>query len=198
MSENQTYTNHELLHLLNQGDELAFVEFYRTYRNPIRIFLEKFLKSPELSEDLGQEIFLQIWESRGRMDHIRSLHSWVYTLARNKALDMLRRASVDMNAKAEILKHYHTVSTTTYDQVLTKEYLDYIQSVIATLPPQTQKVWQLCREREFSYEEVAEKLGISRNAVKKHMMRSMKVLREGVEKDFGISFSIFISLLNLS
>ena len=81
------------------------------------------------------------------------------------------------------------------DTVLTREYQEFLRRVIESLPPRSREVFLLCREQQFSYDEVAAQLGISRNSVKNHMVHSMKILKASVEKDLGISLSLFLLIL---
>jgi DNA-directed RNA polymerase specialized sigma24 family protein len=55
-------------------------------------------------------------------------------------------------------------------------------------------VFRLCRQQGMTYDETAELLGISRNAVKKHMVRTMRILSESVETDLGISLTLLLMM----
>lgn len=188
------YTDKQLLRSLQAGSEEAFVALYTSYSSLISSYIKKFVKSSALADDLSQEVFLKVWESRTRLAEIRALRPWVFTLARNHTLNFLKRATIDNAAKAEILRHYPQSHQNTEDALLTADYLQYIRGILSGLPPRTREVFRLCREQEKTYEETAAELGISRNAVKKHMMRSMKALRGSVEKDLGISLGVLMIL----
>jgi RNA polymerase sigma-70 factor (ECF subfamily) len=64
------------------------------------------------------------------------------------------------------------------------------------MPPRTVEVFRLCRQQSKTYDEAAEELGITRDAIKKHMVRSMRVLKEAAEKELGVSFCLLFILLN--
>ena len=57
------------------------------------------------------------------------------------------------------------------------EYHSFLHTIITTLTPQSKKVFQLCRQQGLSYDEAAENMGVSRSLIKKHMVRSMKIMR---------------------
>lgn len=195
MSINQTHIDHKLLQDLSKGSNEAFTLLYDKYHDMLHRFVIKFIKSPDLADDITQEVFMQLWENRTTIMGIRSLKPWLFTLAKNRTFNVLKRAAIDDTAKSEILKYYQISHNATETDLVTKEYLTFIKKVLDTLPPQSAKVFQLCREENKSYEEVAAILGISRNAVKKHMVRSMKVLKGAVEKDLGISLTLLLTLL---
>lgn len=195
MSINQTHIDHKLLQDLSKGSNEAFTLLYDKYSGMLCRFVIKFIKSPDLADDITQEVFMQLWENRTTITDIHSLRPWLFTLAKNRTFNVLKRAAIDDSAKSEILKHYQISHNATEKDLVTKEYLAFIKTVLDTLPPQSAKVFQLCREENKSYDEVAAILGISRNAVKKHMVRSMKVLKGAVEKDLGISLTVLLTLL---
>jgi RNA polymerase sigma factor (sigma-70 family) len=73
------------------------------------------------------------------------------------------------------------------------DYKRYLAELLATLTPQSREVFRLCRQEGRTYDETAELLGISRNAVKKHMVRPMRIIRESVEKDLGVSLAVLLA-----
>ncbi len=96
---------------------------------------------------------------------------------------------------SEIVNSFVEERNSTEDELLNKEYYDYLQKALAVLSPRSREVFKLCREQGKSYEEVATALGISRNAVKNHMVASMKILRTSVERDLGISLGVLLVIL---
>ncbi|QNL48810.1 RNA polymerase sigma-70 factor [Olivibacter sp. SDN3] len=195
MSVIKDYTENELLQSMKAENEEAFVSFYLSYGSLVSNYITKYVKSSALAEDLCQEIFLKIWETRAQMVEVRALRPWLFTLTRNHTFNFLKRAAVDHTAKAEILRNYQQSHQNVEDALLTRDYQEYIDSVLSTLPLRTREVFRMCREQQRTYDEVAAELGISRNAVKKHMVRSMKVLKGSVEKDLGISLPVLMALV---
>jgi RNA polymerase sigma-70 factor (ECF subfamily) len=177
------------------GKEEAFAAFYHQYHPAVTLFMQKFLKSPQLAEDLCQEVFVKIWESRAKLAEVQSFRAYLFVVARNHTLTALRTISRHETAIGEIVRHYTLPSSTTDDVVLTQEYMRFLHSILESLPPRTREIFRLCREQGKTYEEVAALLGISRNAVKNHMVQAMKVLRSAVEKDLGISLPLFFAIL---
>ena len=168
----------ELLFLLKTDDRTAFTELYERYYRVIYAFLYKFLKSPELTDDLTQEVFIKIWDRHGELPQLISLRSYLLTLSKNHAFNFLKRAGTDRNAKAEILRHYPTDGNSLENALQYEEYKRYLEQLLQTLTPQSREVFRLCRNEGRTYDETAALLGISRDAVKKHMVRSMKIMQE--------------------
>lgn len=189
------HNEQELLTQLAAGDEQAFGTIYRHYIFSVSQFLVKYLKSPQIAEDISQEVFVKIWENRIRMSQVDSFKAYLFVTARNHSLNVLKSASRAAPVMGEIVRHYQLQRSDTEDELLNKEYLQFLQRTIADLPPRSREVFRLCREQGKSYDEVAALLGISRNSVKNHMVHSMKQLKIAVEKELGISFAIFLLLI---
>lgn len=98
-------------------------------------------------------------------------------------------------AMGEVINSFVEQRNNTEEELLAKEYLEYLEKALAALPLRTREIFKLCRQEGKSYEEVAIALGISRNAVKNHMVSSMKVLSASVKKDLGISLGILLTVL---
>lgn len=185
----------ELLPLLREGDGIAFNELYGRYHSGLYGFLYKFLKSPELTEDLTQEIFIKVWDQHTELPQLLSVKSYLFTLGKNHAFNFLKRAGIDQVAKAEIVKNYKTDTNSLESAIHARDYARYLEALLATLTPQSREVFRLCRQEGRTYDEAAELLGISRHAIKKHMVRTMRVLGDSVERDLGISLTVLLALV---
>lgn len=186
---------HSLLQLVSAGNEKAFTVLYEHYRAGIYNFVRKYLKSDELSDDICQNVFLKIWEHREQLGDVLEFNAYALTIAKRQSLDFLRRATVEQAAMDLILQNYPLQKSTFEDDQQYVEYMRFIETVLAKLPPQSQLIFNLCRQQHKSYDEAAQILGISRNAIKKHMVRSIKVLRHATETELGISMSVLMAFL---
>jgi RNA polymerase sigma-70 factor (ECF subfamily) len=190
-----TFDEKLLLMRVSNGDNAAFSEIYNAYKPLAYRFVNKFLKSAPLSEEICQDVFLKIWEKKQEMLTIQSLKSYIFTLAKNQTFNLLKRSSLDRNIKAVIVSAYIQTENTIEDKLHADEYMRYIETILNTLPVQSREVFRLCRQLGKTYDEAAQELGISRSGIKKHMVRSMKVLKHHVQKDFGISLSVILALI---
>lgn len=182
-----------LLKDLALGDSKAFDEVYHHYHDEIRRYVLKFVKSTEQTEDLCQEIFLKVWEKRETLPNLQSFRAYLFTVSKNRILDFLRHAATERSAREEIIRAAVQHSSHVEETLQSEEYLHYLQKVLRELSPRDQEVFRLCREMEHTYDEAAEALGISRNAIKKHMVKAVKYIKYSACKSFGLSFnSLFL------
>jgi RNA polymerase sigma-70 factor (family 1) len=192
----RSVNEHSLLQLASSGNEAAFTVLYERYQLRIYLFIKKYLKSSQLSDDICQNVFLKIWERREELREINTFNAYAFTIAKRQSLDFLKRAAIEQTAMNLILQAYPIPNNTVEDNQQYKEYIDFIDHTLLKLPAQSQEVFKLCRQQYKSYDEAAEILGISRHAIKKHMVRSMKVLRSAAESELGVSLSVIIAFLS--
>jgi RNA polymerase sigma-70 factor (ECF subfamily) len=187
-----------LVKKISEGDEQAFALLYEEYRQSLHAFIVKLVKSPEMAEDIAQEVFIKVWEHRLQLDQVQSFRAYLFIVARNHTINVLKRIAWEDAAKAEVTRHFRILRAATADSeeaMLSKEYSQMLVTMLASLPDQSRKVFRLCREENKSYGEVATLLGISRNAVKKHMVRSMKIFRDSLGAEFMIILSFLLQRL---
>ena len=173
----------ELLQRVAEGNQASFGTIYEAYHNTLCQFVQKYVKAPDLASDLVQDVFAHIWVKRNELLTVDSFGAYLFTSVRNHTLNFLKKASRENTLKAAILHSYQPAVGNADYHLLAGEYRQFIQDILNTLPPQTRAVFKLCRDEGMSYDEAASHLGISRNAVKKHMVRSLKLFREKLHSD---------------
>lgn len=188
------YNEKRVLLRLAAGEKEAFTSLYNHYHGMVNSFIRKYVKSPELAEDLAQETFMKIWDHHAQMFTIDSFKYYLLTIARNHTIDSLKRAARLDEAKAEIIRHAQVMRNTTTEELVLQEYIEQLRKVYESLPAKTQEVFKLVREQGMSYDEVAALLGITRDAVKKHIVRSNKSFKSTMKDDLGISLPLLLFL----
>ncbi|HRE52484.1 MAG TPA: RNA polymerase sigma-70 factor [Flavitalea sp.] len=182
----------DLLRRLSGGDEAAFERLYKHYGESMRSFLIRYFKAPEFAEDLSQEIFIKIWENRERISQVQSFRAYLFTVARNHALNVLKRAAKIDAAQGLMIQSMGIPVTQPDDSLISGEYRQWLHNVLKEMNPNMRQVFQLIRQESRTYDEVAELLGISRNTVKKHMLRSLKIIRTRLDDELGLSLAVFL------
>ncbi|WP_205510198.1 RNA polymerase sigma factor [Longitalea arenae] len=185
-----------MIQRLQKGDSDAFLELYNHYHPALYHYVLRFVKSPAITEDLLQDVFLKIWEIRSRIDPSLSFKAYLYRICRNSVFKRLKKIAVDENLRMQVMQQF-TQSVADADlKLLWQQYEEILQAAINRLPPQRQKVFRRCREEGKSYDEVANELGISRNTVKEHMVLAMKLIREHLD-EYGDTPMHFMFMLFL-
>lgn len=159
-----------------EGDESAFTSIYRQYHPALYTYLLHICKIPSLAEDLVHDVFLKVWEIRHRINPALPFTGYLYRIARNHAFKTLKKLAYDEVLQEKVLEHLQFQGNGPEQMVNEKEYNRLFQEALGRLTPQRLNVFRLCRQEGKSYDEAAAILGISRNAVKKHMVLSMRAI----------------------
>lgn len=176
----------EMLEALKQGDHEAFGKVFVRYYNKIRHFIGALVKSDADAEELTQEIFANLWHKREQINTSRNFNAYLYTQARNAALNLLRAQSVRYAYACEVWA-LAAESENTDEVVMAKEMELLVKVAVANMPTQRRAIYEMSREQGLSNAEIAQKLDISRNAVEKQLRLALGDIREVI--------SLFIAIM---
>lgn len=177
-----------LLRQLITGDADSFREVYEYYQGKIFLFALRLTKSEAEAKEVVQEVFVKIWERRERINPEKNFSSYILTITKNLILDKLKKAARDKIIQEKIYQNMLALQNTSVDRLIEKEFARLYQQAVDRLTPQRKIVFMLSREEELTYEEIAQKLGISTNTVRNQMSDSLKSIREYLSGHPDIAF----------
>jgi RNA polymerase sigma-70 factor (ECF subfamily) len=173
-----------LLLRLKNGDTGAFDELVDKYERPIIKFAARTLADVYAAEDVSQIVFFQAYRSLANFQFAARLSTWLYAIARNLCLNELRRRS---RYQVTSLNHENglhlrdciedTRSPTAPELLCRAELQEKIGHALATLPEPQRTALLLCRERQLSYGEIAQALGVSVTTTKSIIHRGRRTLK---------------------
>lgn len=168
----------KLLAKVAKGDQRAFRAIYDHYYDRIHAYGLRLLKSDLLAEEMVQHAFLKIWTLEERLTKIENLESYLITVARNHAVDVLRRRKLTVKVNREISVDWSESHNETEEEILLNDTRRILDEAIELLAPQQKRVYQLCRQQGLKYEQVAEELNLSPATVQSYMKLALKTLRK--------------------
>lgn len=186
------YTDSELVNLLIQNDEAAFSELYIRFKDRLYYFCLNLLKSREEANDIVQEIFIRIWESRNFVNPDLSFSSFLYTMARNRILNYFRDVDIDEKVKSILAQRIPIEENRIETDLIYTEYQKILKEAIEALSPQRKKIFNMSREENMSHKEIAAQLGISVNTVQEHISESLRFIKNYFSKYTDISLSLLL------
>ena len=74
-----------------KGDEKALETLFSRYLKPIYTFVYRLTGNAQDAEDISQEVFVKVWKNLKKYDDTRSFKTWLFTIAKNTAYDLLRK-----------------------------------------------------------------------------------------------------------
>lgn len=182
MAAKVLYDERELLIRIADDDETAFRNLFHQYWDNIYQVSLMLTKSPDLAEDMVQEIFLKIWLKRKSLPNVENFSGYLFITARNHILDELRKRVKDISFSETLIEYFQQSPGTPEQHLLHKESTALLQKAVESLPDQQKKIYQLIREKGLSREEIAELLGISKNTVRNNMARALQSLRQYLQQ----------------
>ena len=180
--------DHELLAAIRDGDEVAFQEIVRRYRNPITNFIYRMLDDYERSVELAQETFIRVYTSAGRYQANYSFSTYIYRIATNLAISELRRRkrrkfvsllSPFTNDDGEAIELDPPDTKQLQDEALIEdERRQAVSRAITSLPEKYRAAIVLRDVEGLSYDRIAEVLNLSEGTVKSRINRARNLLKE--------------------
>jgi len=123
---------------------------------------------------------------------IRKLEGYLVTLARNRALDYLRRVKLQIKVRNENDHTWLETHNETEERIILNDTRRIVQDAINQLPPQQKMVFQLCWQEGLKHEEVAEKMNLSVLTVQSYMKLALNAVRKYVVKNTDIAIVLIL------
>jgi RNA polymerase sigma factor (sigma-70 family) len=171
----RTQTDERLVDLVRDGNDRAFEAIVHRYRRPLLRYCGRFL-APARAEDAVQQTFVNAFGAIQSGDADINLRPWLYRIAHNAALNVLRQAGADHDEISEQIDGVETPP-----QALERgERLRAVVTAVRKLPERQRDALVLQAVEGRSYDEIAVALGVSGGAVRQLLNRARTTLREGV------------------
>ena len=164
-----------------EGDVDAYEQLYHRYKNRILTFIHRYVGDKDWAEDLAHETFLKLYKNPHAFDPRNRFVTWLFTVARNLAIDFLRRkkpvaaltagGGEDDSFVFEIADDY---TESPPDVALVRELEENVQETLNSLSDKLREVFILCAIQGLSYEEVANIVGCPAKTVSSRLSRARK------------------------
>jgi len=172
----------ELVRAFQSGNEAAFDELVRRYRNAVAAFVIATLGRSSEVEDLSQEVFLRVHQALPRFKPDGSFPAWLYRITINLCRDEIRKKRLrrffsldDMEPSTSV---FRDPSQSSDSATMEHEQQEVILGALEQVNEKYRTALILREYEDMSYEEIASTLGISEQAVKSRIFRAREHLRE--------------------
>ena len=175
------HTDETLLSLVADGDKEAFTMLYRRYWEDLFTSAARALRSKTDAADLVQDIFLSIWNRRNDLRITGSLAAYLQTSVRYKVIKYIEKNITRRDylvLLTEVLVNYQPPDAESQLQI--KELQHVIHSAVQQMPNKMREVYQLSRKHHLSHKEIAERLAISDETVKKHIQHALQIIKTAI------------------
>jgi RNA polymerase sigma-70 factor (ECF subfamily) len=147
-------------------------------KNKLFRFANRMLENREEAEDMVQEVFIKLWNLRGKLDEYRSVEALAMVTTKNLCLDKLKKRKI----RTESIENMQFEIGATQQEQKTDltDIIHKIHMIIQTLPEQQRQIIQLRDIEGFDFEEIAEMLEMTENAIRVNLSRARKKIRESL------------------
>lgn len=188
---------------LKKGDINSFREIYDQYYSQIYAFAQKFIPQKSMAEEATADVFIILWKKRSIIDPNKEVKAFLYKIAKDTVWNYLKKIANDKRLEQEYVEHFillsQSIELKTGERLfLEKEQLSAIHKIIETLPPKRLEIFKLRYFEGLNNSKISQKLGISVNTVKTHLLKARLHLRERIIKAHEIDLIIFWYIIFIS
>ena len=167
----------------NNKEQASWKLFYKDYYVSICAYVNKFIKEPEVVEDIVQETFIKIWKSSRQFPNMQELTWYLYKAAYMNSMDYLRTEKLHQKLLKDFEQEDFEMPEEHFTMTVQEELIRRLYAAVRELPQEAQKILFLTLDG-LSGTEIAEQLHIIINTVKSHKKRSLKILREKLQRPY--------------
>ena len=176
---------------IKSGDEKLFNQLFDDYYTSLCFFANNYLKDLDLSRSLVQEVFVNLWVKREKLDIGHSVKSYLYNSVKNISIDYIRKEK----KKIHIIDFSDDIVQSPFkDLVEEAELNDRINQSINELPEKCKEIFKLCRFEGLKYSQIAEQLNISIKTVEMQMGIALKKIRQKLSDNQMLNLLSFVFL----
>lgn len=156
--------------------EDRFSDFFKKNYQTACLIALKYVKNSNFAEDLVQDVVIALWEKKENFQIHTNLRNYFFTAVKNHAINLVQRNKSITTSLSELfidLPEEETSNSFSQEELAVKVY-----KAIQELPHACQTIFKLAYEQNYSYQEIADTLQISKNTVKTQMGIAYKQLRQ--------------------
>ncbi len=156
-----------LIERVQRGDQAAFADLYDAIAPMVFGTVRRVLRDQAMSEEVTQEVFVELWTSAARFDDTKaSVSTWAVTIARRRAVDRVRREQSQRNRIEHLGRRRQDEEPLTDDTVVSSIEAERVTRALDELPSDQRQIIELAVIQGLSHSAIAEQLGLSLGTVK--------------------------------
>jgi RNA polymerase sigma-70 factor (ECF subfamily) len=170
--------------IANRQDRGAFATLFRHYAPRIKAFVMRGGADAETAQEVAQEALIMVWRKAASFDRARaSAATWIYTIARNKRIDLLRRTGRPPVEAEDWLAVFAPEEEDADKSVLAGQTYTRVKELLGGLSADQLVVIRKAFFEDKTHTAIAAELGLPLGTVKSRIRLALRRLRDGLEKD---------------
>ena len=184
-----------LLERLKTNDQSAFTIVFTKYYQDLVRFSFGYTRDSDASEEIVQEVFLKLWETRDSLVIHNSLKSFLLKTVQNRSIDSLRHVTITQKYASLVLDHPILSENDTENYILHSELEAGFNHAMEKIPLQYAEAFRMSRIDALNYQDIAQKLEVSVRTVEVRISKALSLLRDEL-KDYLVLILLFFHLLH--
>jgi RNA polymerase sigma-70 factor (ECF subfamily) len=167
-----------VIEAIQGGDRYAFSEFMGRHCGWVRSVIYGVLGRGEAVEDVGQQVWLLVWQRIGKLQDVRRWRTWLYRIARNAAIDAGRDVTRRRDRARKLAEQPVTASAPGPDRnLMAEEKHQEVLEAVQSLPTIYREPFVMRHMNGWSYAQIAEAMGMPLDSVETRLVRARRFLR---------------------
>ncbi len=188
--------NKEVIKRFITGDPEAFDQIFESYYRKVYAFSLRNFRNKEDAEGAVQDVFYNLWKDRSKLEKVKDLEAWIFTICLNIIRKHFRKLSAEKKHLELFTDTYDISDNSTSIEVEYSDLIEKTDELIEKLPPRQKAIFLLSREESLSNKEISEKLHISVRTVDNHLSRAKIFLRKALVDRSILSLLFFYLFVN--
>jgi len=174
-----SYSDEQLVALLKTSDAQAFTELYNRYWPSVYRNAMKLLRSAADAEDAVQQLFESLWIRREKLEIRGAFAAYLFSSTRYISLHIVEMNIAQYTCVSSLAEVFDQPVISVVESGMDAKMLESrIEAIVEALPGKMQEVFRLSRQEHMTHKEIAEKLQISEETVKKQVYNALKMIRQ--------------------
>ncbi len=184
-----TLDNEKTISLLKIDEGSHFEMVYKYYFAPLYAFATQYVAGEE-AEEVVQDTMLWLWENRRSLIMELSLKSLLFTIVKNKCLNLAGHQKIK-NRILQAIQKKHEEQFQDPDFYLENELFSLFQKTLSQLPEKYRQAFEMSRIEGLTHKEIAEQLGVSPQTVNYRLSKALEILRTELKDYLPILLALF-------
>ena len=165
------------------GDDTGITEIIRDYKDGLTLYINGYVNNIFTAEDLMEDTFFKLASKRPRFSGKSAFKTWLYAIARNVALDYLRKNAKTLDEPIEEFSNYLAEESDVEKEYLIKEQKIFLHRTMRELRPEYFQVLYLVYFEDFTNEEIAKIMKKNKRQTENLIYRAKSALKARLEKE---------------
>ena len=161
--------------------ETYYQELFDTFYKPLRNFAVSKISQRDVAEDIVQEVFIYMWDKNIICENELVLRTYLYRSVLNRCKNYLRNQQIHNKHGKILWQESDKFNNEVLNSIIHEEVYRQLSSALDHLPPQCRKIYEMCQDG-MTPSEIAEKLGLAVETIKKQRKIAKKILRDQLGK----------------